>query len=79
LIAEGLLEVVSVNPLPAKASEHEKRTPVQFRTLYRLSTRGEFAAEYGECEYAKSIALPKSSPNGPAKPKSARSRGRKGK
>jgi hypothetical protein len=50
LVAEGLLKAVGVDPLPEGASGAEARRPVQFRTRYRLTEKGEHAAEFGEYE-----------------------------
>lgn len=50
LVNNGLLQVVSVDELPADATNQERQLPVQFRTRYRLSANGEHAAEYGEYE-----------------------------
>ncbi|MBN9119017.1 MAG: hypothetical protein J0I06_07625 [Planctomycetes bacterium] len=51
LVNEGLLQVVGVDDLPAGAPEPDKRRPVQFRTRYALTAKGEHAAEYGEYTY----------------------------
>jgi hypothetical protein len=39
-----MLEVVSVDP----PDEKTQRLPIQFRTRYTLTKKGEYAAEYGE-------------------------------
>ena len=46
LVIAGLLEVVGVD----EPNEKTKRLPTQFRTRYRLTARGEYAAEYGAYE-----------------------------
>jgi hypothetical protein len=50
LVGDGLLEVVGIDELPAGTSDQEKRSPAQFRTRYKLTTLGEYAAEHGEYE-----------------------------
>lgn len=50
LVAAGLLQIVGVDDLPAKATAQEKALPMQFRTRYKLTAAGEHAAEYGEYE-----------------------------
>ena len=47
LVNEGLLEVVGLN----EESAQTKQFPVQFRTRYKLTAKGEHAAEYGEYQY----------------------------
>jgi hypothetical protein len=46
VVAEGLIEAVSVD----SPDEKTQRLPVQFRTRYKLTAKGEYAAEYGEYE-----------------------------
>ena len=46
LVSMGVLEVVALRP----EDEKTRRKPQQFRTLYKLTPKGEQAAEYGECE-----------------------------
>src|SRR3954470_4367667 len=46
LVAAGLLEVAGVD----EPTETTGRWPPQFRTRYKLTPRGEHAAEYGEYE-----------------------------
>jgi hypothetical protein len=57
LVKEELLEVVGVNDAPPKPHSASVEPPAQFRTLYRLTERGEHAAEYGayECEPLRPI------------------------
>jgi len=50
LVRDGLLVVVSVDELSGRATDKEKRMPVQFRTRYGLTANGEYAAEYGQYE-----------------------------
>jgi hypothetical protein len=50
LVKDGLLQVVSVDPLPKDATRQEGQKPVQFRTRYKLTEKGKYAAEYGEYE-----------------------------
>lgn len=50
LVEDGLLEVVGVEPLPPGATGSEARQPVQFRTRYKLTEKGIYAAEFGEYE-----------------------------
>ena len=44
LVGEGLLDVVGVD-VP---DGDDGRLPVQFRTRYKLTAKGEYAAEHGE-------------------------------
>lgn len=53
LVAEGLLEVVVVEPL----GEKNKRWPASFRARYKLTEKGEYAAEHGE--YERDVRLTK--------------------
>jgi hypothetical protein len=46
LVKDGLLQVVGQDD----ATEATRKVPVQFRTRYKLTTIGEYAAEYGEYE-----------------------------
>jgi hypothetical protein len=46
LVRDGLLVVAGVDEPTAET----QRWPAQFRTRYKLTTNGEFAAEYGEYE-----------------------------
>jgi hypothetical protein len=46
LVEKGLLEVVGVD----QVTEETERRPAPFRTRYKLTEKGKFAAEYGECE-----------------------------
>jgi hypothetical protein len=48
LMTQGLLRVVGVDEVPAKAPLPDSGAPVQFRTRYALTPLGEHAAEYGE-------------------------------
>lgn len=63
LVTMGLLVAESVDELPQGAPPSAIRAPVQFRTRYRLTAKGEHAAEYGECEQVygkdKEAAKPK--------------------
>jgi hypothetical protein len=46
LVQEGLLEVASTDAV----TQENKQWPTQFRNRYRLTEKGEHAAEYGEYE-----------------------------
>lgn len=46
LVTAGLLEEVSVD----EPNENTRKWPAQFRTRYRLTESGGYAAEYGEYE-----------------------------
>lgn len=46
LVAAGLLEVVGVD----QPDDKTKRLPTQFRTRYKLTEKGEYAAEHGQYE-----------------------------
>jgi hypothetical protein len=50
LVEEGLLGVVSEDPVPDNPTPAERNLPVQFRRRYELTERGLVAAEFGECE-----------------------------
>ena len=56
LVEEGLLEVVGSDPLPKGATKEERRRPVQFRKRYKLTKKGDHAAEYGE--YDREVRRP---------------------
>ena len=46
LVTDGLLEVVGQD----EPTEQTRKWPAQFRARYRLTEKGEHAAEYGEFE-----------------------------
>jgi hypothetical protein len=50
LVTAGLLEVVGLDPLPVGKPSREP-VPVPFRKRYKLTAKGEHAAEFGEYEY----------------------------
>jgi hypothetical protein len=50
LVKDGLLQVVSVDPLPKGSTRQKGQKPIQFRTRYKLTEKGKYAAEYGEYE-----------------------------
>jgi hypothetical protein len=71
LVAEGLLELVGVDD----PTEKTKKWPVQFRRRYRLTGKGEYAAEYGE--YDRQVQ-PANAPEQPPPPLEKGNKRRKG-